>query len=382
IAQALLEPFFARLAEVHGYRRVILGSLAIFFAGTILCGFATTFWTMLAFRAVQGTGAFYSAMLLYVNHSRPAEERPRAFATFSITITTGWIAGIVLGGWLDTFLEIHAIFFVMAAMAGATIVLSIAFLPRGQEEARIIAAAREIGAETGSPGQEGATDDLRGLATGGWHRKRDFILLNAINFARNAVFQAVLSFLLFYISIFLASWGLPDGMKGIVILPMVVTYIAFILLGGARAVLDRYGKAHIIAISLVVLVPFLLSYGFFFQAMVTLPYEDNACVIWFLFLLFTTGCAAGFGLPQAPVTTLSMEYLPARRAGYLAGLFNMVMFLAGAIGPVVFSMLVDVEQIDLLTPPFLSFAGTGLLIAIVAILSMRLREAGRKRQDG
>ncbi len=366
IAQAILEPFFARLAETRGYKRAIIISLVIYFLGTILCGFATDFWTMLTFRAVQGTGAFYSAMLLYVNHSRPVKERPQAFATFSITMTIGWVLGIGIGGWLDTIIDIHAIFFVMAFMIGSNVAISVAFLPSTSDEARIVAEAQD---------SEKLTETERLPTENPWPRRRDYFILNAVNFTRNAAFQAVLSFLLFYIAVFLSIWGLPDGIKGIIILPMVITYIVFVLLGGARKVIERHGKVAIIIISFVILLPFIFLYGFFFQAMVGLPYGINAGWIWFLFILFTAGCAMGFGLPQAPVTALSMEYLPEKHAGYIAGLFNTVMFLAGAVGPVIFSAFVELEQVDLVSPPYISFIGVGVLLVFMIVLSSRLGKA-------
>jgi hypothetical protein len=56
----------------------------------------------------------------------------------------------------------------------------------------------------------------------------------------------------------------------------------------------------------------------------------------------------------------------------MAGLFNTVMFLAGAVGPVIFSAFVELEQVNLVSPPYFSFFGVGILLAFMIVLSAKL----------
>lgn len=365
IVNAFLEPVFAHAAEKLGYRRVILASLCIFAAGTVACALATGFWDLLVARLVQGGGSYYSAMFLLVDRTTRDEARPRAFSIFMVTMTAGWVIGTLLGGILDPILGAREIFLIMAALIAACIVAS-AFLPGTREEARLIATTT---AENDVPGKVDV------LAAG------DYARLVAITVLRNLTFQAVLSFLLFYIGMFLAAWGAGSGLSGVVILPMVGSYIAFTLLGGGKRFLALAGTRRAIALPFALLAVLFVLFGPFFQAMLH-PRPPVACTI-FLFFGFTILVAAGFGLPQSPVATRVMTTLPAKGRGFLAGMFNTAGFAAAAVGPVLLSAIVAAEQAgDILAPPHASFVIVAILAAAGLVLGRGIAREPRATARG
>jgi MFS family permease len=57
LAQTAMTMVFGKLADSHGRRPVMLWGIAIFLAGSLLCGFAWSIPSLIAFRLVQGVGA-------------------------------------------------------------------------------------------------------------------------------------------------------------------------------------------------------------------------------------------------------------------------------------------------------------------------------------
>ncbi len=57
LASTTTVPLYAKLADIHGRKPVFLIGLALFVAGSALCGLASSMWMLIAFRTVQGLGA-------------------------------------------------------------------------------------------------------------------------------------------------------------------------------------------------------------------------------------------------------------------------------------------------------------------------------------
>src|SRR5512141_1111070 len=57
LASTTTVPLYAKLADIHGRKPVFLFGLALFVAGSALCGLASSMWMLIAFRTLQGLGA-------------------------------------------------------------------------------------------------------------------------------------------------------------------------------------------------------------------------------------------------------------------------------------------------------------------------------------
>lgn len=86
-----------RVADLYGARRAFRSGLLIFAAASLACALAPTAVSLIAARAVQGTGAALvapSALALLV----ATDPRPRALAIWTAAAASGGAAGWVLGG--------------------------------------------------------------------------------------------------------------------------------------------------------------------------------------------------------------------------------------------------------------------------------------------
>ncbi len=99
LGQAVMTPIYGRLADQYGRKRIYIASVAVFLAGSLLCGFAWSMASLIAFRALQGIGGgglIPLATTIIADVSRPA-DRPRALGYVSGIWGISAIIGPLLG---------------------------------------------------------------------------------------------------------------------------------------------------------------------------------------------------------------------------------------------------------------------------------------------
>jgi MFS family permease len=87
LTQTATTVVFGKLADLYGRRPVLLAGIAVFLAGSLLCGFAWSMASLVAFRLVQGVGAgaIQPVCLTVVGDLYPGQERAKV---------QGWIASV------------------------------------------------------------------------------------------------------------------------------------------------------------------------------------------------------------------------------------------------------------------------------------------------
>ncbi len=120
-----------RLADVYGRRRVFMAGLAIFAISSFLCGVSWSEGSLIGFRALQGLGgALFAPAGLSILMTTFAEgrERNRALGIWGAASGSGGAAGVLLGGFLTSYLSWSWVFFInvpvgIAVIAAAPMVL-------------------------------------------------------------------------------------------------------------------------------------------------------------------------------------------------------------------------------------------------------------------
>lgn len=102
IATTVTIPLYGKLSDVHGRRRMMLIAIALFLAGSALCGAAQSMGQLIAFRVVQGIGAGGLIPLAQaaIADLVPPRERGRYQGFVGAVWATAAIAGPLLGGTL------------------------------------------------------------------------------------------------------------------------------------------------------------------------------------------------------------------------------------------------------------------------------------------
>jgi EmrB/QacA subfamily drug resistance transporter len=104
-----------RAGDRLGRRRVFVAGLVLFSAASLLGGFATSQWWLLAARAVQGAGGAViapNALALITTNFPEGEPRNRAMGVYSAMAGGGGAVGLLLGGVLTSYVSWRWVLFV------------------------------------------------------------------------------------------------------------------------------------------------------------------------------------------------------------------------------------------------------------------------------
>lgn len=138
-----------RAADLTGPRRLFLGALVLFGAGSLVGGLAGNLGLLIAARAAQGVGAaaLTPSMLALIGASFPAGSlRSRALAVWGALGAVGLAAGVLIGGLLTAWLSWRWVFFVNVPLIVVTLVLSVRVLPPGSRGSATLRALNIPGA--------------------------------------------------------------------------------------------------------------------------------------------------------------------------------------------------------------------------------------------
>ncbi len=104
-----------RLGDLYGARRVFLIGIVAFTFASLACGLATTQLEMIWARAVQGAGGAVVdavSLALITNMFIETGERAKAMGIYGFIASAGATLGVLLGGFITSYLDWHWVFLV------------------------------------------------------------------------------------------------------------------------------------------------------------------------------------------------------------------------------------------------------------------------------
>jgi EmrB/QacA subfamily drug resistance transporter len=114
LTQAVSVPLYGKLADLVGRRPVLFFGIAVFVAGSVLCGVAWSMPTLVLARAVQGigAGAVLPMTITVVGDLYSVEERARVQGYIASVWGASSVVGPTLGGLFADYLSWRWIFFI------------------------------------------------------------------------------------------------------------------------------------------------------------------------------------------------------------------------------------------------------------------------------
>ncbi|MDI7741970.1 MFS transporter [Lysinibacillus fusiformis] len=308
LTSLIVSPIAGRFADKYGRKIMIILGLATFAASELLFGLGKTVEVLFISRVLGGvSGAFIMpAVMAYIADITTVDTRPKALGYMSAAISTGFIIGPGVGGFLAE-IGTRVPFFSAAALGAVATILSIIFLkePERTEQPEVVEHS-----ESKSP------------------LKKILIPM----------------FLIAFLILFISSFGLAvvesfislytDHKFGFSPADIAVVITVSALIGALSQVLlfDRmtqwWGEIKLIRLCL------LISAIFVFALTTVSSYVMIIFVI--------TMCFVGFDLIR-PAATSYLSKIAGNDQGFVGGMNSMFTSLANAIGPILGGMLFDID---------------------------------------
>lgn len=135
IALVLVMPLTAFLARMFGQKRVYVFCLALFLAGSALCGTAGSLTSLVIYRAIQGfgAGALQPTEQAILRQTFPPKEQGMAMALFAMAVMLGPAVGPTLGGYIVDHWHWSWIFFINLPIGALGLFMVVSFVHEDEE---------------------------------------------------------------------------------------------------------------------------------------------------------------------------------------------------------------------------------------------------------
>jgi EmrB/QacA subfamily drug resistance transporter len=130
LASTITTPFYGKLGDMYGRKKLFVTAIVIFLIGSALSGLSQSMTELIAFRALQGLGAgglMVSAMAVLGDIVAP-RERGRYMGYMMVVMMLATVGGPLLGGFITTSFSWRWIFYINIPVGGAALVYLIATL--------------------------------------------------------------------------------------------------------------------------------------------------------------------------------------------------------------------------------------------------------------
>ncbi|HEY4201410.1 MAG TPA: MDR family MFS transporter [Devosiaceae bacterium] len=130
LTQSATTVIYGKLSDVFGRKPILLGGIAIFLLGSLLCGFANSMAALIAFRLLQGigAGAIQPVTMTIVGDLYTLEERGRVQGFMSSVWAVSAVIGPLAGGLIVDHMPWSWIFWINVPIGIVTIICFATFL--------------------------------------------------------------------------------------------------------------------------------------------------------------------------------------------------------------------------------------------------------------
>jgi len=383
---AVSMPVFGRLGDMYGYKRAYLLGTSVFAVGSLLAPLASTFPTLIILRVIQGlgNGPILPAIMAAIATLFPPGERGRAMGMWALVNSGFHAVGPPLGGVLTQYFGWQSIFVSYVPLCIAGLVMVWRLMPDDSKSER--QPFDFIGAITLTAATLTLMFNLRQGASAGWTSPMTLALWTLclgllaaflvtarrirkpfvdLDLFRNRPYSAASTIgflqmlcefgLLFLIPLFLIHvQEYQPAQTGLMLACLPIAMAAIAPIAGRMA--DHYGCRPLCVSGMALLAGAGLVLG-------TLGPASPAWHV--IAALSLTGLAMGLVQSTAPAA-ISLV-IPPDRLGIAMGLFNLLRFIGGSLGPTLFALVLQATG-----PGFLpvSFRVDFYLVTAAAILAV------------
>ena len=132
LSQALLQIPFGMLSDRWDRKPVIVLGLVIFVCGSVIAGYASSIYVIIAGRALQGAGAIAAAVMALAADLTSEEQRTKAMAVIGMSVGVAFSLAFVIGPPLSSVIGVNGLFFFSALLACVAIGILVTLVPHSE----------------------------------------------------------------------------------------------------------------------------------------------------------------------------------------------------------------------------------------------------------
>ncbi len=129
LSSVILIPVLAKLGDLYGHKRMVMIALAIVTVGAVIAAFATSFPVFLAGMLVQGAVGALLPLEMAIIRDRAGEHATKGIGLLVGCLGAGGVAGILLSGYMGTFLDLTWVLLAPGVVVFISLVLIIFTVP-------------------------------------------------------------------------------------------------------------------------------------------------------------------------------------------------------------------------------------------------------------
>ena len=299
LTQAFLQIPYGMLSDKYGRKPLIIAGMVVFMIGSIICAMAESMEMMILGRAIQGMGAVAAVLMASVGDLVTEQFRLRAMSIVGITIGLSFTLSLIAGPVLASWFGVRGIFWVIAGLAIAGMLLVKFAMPNIEKQEF----QREAQADPSQFREILKNKQLLRLDLGVFvlHAMLTAMFIVLPLSLRDNASLDVLNHWIIYLPVMLLSFALM---------------VPFIIQAESRGRMKHMFVGAVATITLVQL-------GF-------AGIENTFWSLFILLLIFFTA----FNLLEASLPSLVVKLSPADKKGTASGIYSTSQFLGAAVGGV------------------------------------------------
>jgi MFS family permease len=342
VMQSLFQFPIAACSDKYGRKPIMLIGIIIYALGTFLCYFSQDIFQLIIFRAIQGIGA-YTSILQAIIGEIFVGQHGKGMGYYSLALNIGYFGGIILGGYVSSFLGFRSIFLINGILIILSAIFLISFFKKHKQNV-------DIEKEFFKSENKSENDfSLNRQILYNLFRTKEFSITVFLNCIRWFIFGSIVVYLIWVLQVPFAQSEITSSYMLILI---VAVYVGFVIV--ASKVLDKYGPRKMMLLGQIIVL--IMAIPFLFQI---------ANFLW-IFLITTSFMSMGLALYDPAGNTLLLNIIDESNPdlkGSGIGINNALGFFFSSLSPMIVCPL---GEIDVFLPFYL-LIGLVFIALIVTI---------------